>query len=220
MLKATQSGANIYKSQLKTFAKKAPMSPLQREFDIIWIGGLNSANMIKYFQHKHFHGSMAGFSSRSKFFNDHLYEYLLGSNMKSFKYLAMPFSSNFEVQDAKCGKDRITNIDAKNNQITTERGEVYKYKSLVLNTGLDQKNENNPFILPLIQDEMAKSRVFVHETGNMNTVNRNLRMYYMHKDGDFIVYLPEFPSKRESTIQVYLLYSLRSYVLIFRFLPQ
>jgi hypothetical protein len=203
MLQATSKTTNIYKSQLKTFAggkKKAPISQALRDFDIIFIGGLSSANMIKYFQHKHFHGKMAGFNHKAKFFNEHQYEYVIGSNMKSYKYLAMPFSSNFEVTDAKCGKELITKINPEANEIVTEKGEVYRYKSLVLNTGLDCKNANSPFVVPLVQDSFAKSRVFVHETGNMATVERNLRMFYMHKDGDFIIYLPEVPSRREGKI--------------------
>jgi len=143
MLKARSTTTKIYHSQFKTFAggkKKAPISQALRDFDIIWIGGLNSANMIKYFQHKHFHGKMAGFNHKGKFFNEHMYEYVLGSNIKSFKYLAMPFSSNFEVNDAKCGKDLITKINPEKNELTTEKGDVYKYKSLVLNTGIFRNN--------------------------------------------------------------------------------
>lgn len=138
MLKATQTNKKFYFSQFKNFAggkKKAPIDPTLRDFDVIWIGGLNSANMIKHFQHKHFHGKMAGFNPNAKFFNQHLYEYLLTSNMKNYKYLSMPFSSNFEVTDAKCGKDRITKINPQKNEITTEKGDVFRYKSLVLNTG-------------------------------------------------------------------------------------
>jgi len=138
MLKASSSTQKFYQTSFKTFAggkKKLPISQALREFDTIWIGGLNSANMIKYFQHKHFHGKMAGFNHKAKFFNEHMYEYVIGSNMKSYKYLSMPFSSNFEVTDAKCGKELITKINPGSNEITTEKGDVYKYKSLVLNTG-------------------------------------------------------------------------------------
>jgi NADH dehydrogenase FAD-containing subunit len=78
---------------------------------------------------------MAGFNARTKSFNEHQYEYLLTSNIKSFKYLANPFPSNFEVTKAKYSKDRITKIDPSKNELTTDKGEKYHYKSLVLNTG-------------------------------------------------------------------------------------
>ena len=142
MMKVANTTRSIYKTQAKQFAggkKKHVIDPHRREFDCIWIGGLNSANMIKYFQHKHFHGELAGFNGRPKFFNEHLYEYLITSNMKGYKYLAMPFSSNFEVTQAKCAKERIAKIEPEKNQVITEKGEVYKYNALVLNTGTDLK---------------------------------------------------------------------------------
>lgn len=54
-----------------------------------------------------------------------------------------------------------------------------------------------PFLKDLIADEYAKTRVFVHDTGNNYQVTRNARIFQMHKDNDFIVYLPELPSRRE-----------------------
>lgn len=38
----------------------------------------------------------------------------------------------------------------------------------------------------------------------MASVERNLRMFYMHKDGDFIIYLPEHPNRREAYDHWYL----------------
>ena len=156
--------------------------------------------MVKLFQKKHFHGTMAAFSARNKFFQEHLYEYLIGTNMKEYKYLSMPIASNFNNQISKCFRERVTKIDPVRNELTTEKGDVIKYKALVLNTGLDQHIHTMPFLKDLVKDEYAKSRVFVHEPGNSIIFNRNFRIFQMHKDGDFIVYLPRMPSRREGII--------------------
>ena len=153
--------------------------------------------MVKLFQKKHFHGTMAAFSARNKFFHEHLYEYLIGTNMKEYKYLSMPISSNFNNQVSRCFRERVTKIDPVKNELVNEKGEIIKYKALVLNTGLDQHIHNMPFLKDLVKDDYAKTRVFVHEPGNSVIFNRNFRIFQMHKDGDFIVYLPRMPSRRE-----------------------
>lgn len=196
---------NITRRFMAKKAKKEKLDPNLRDYDVIFIGGLNAANMIKYFQHKHFHGKMAGFCSNLKFFNEHLYEYAINTNMKAYKYLAMPFSSNFEVSDARCGRERIVDIHPEKNEIVTEKGDIFTYKSLVLNTGLEQKGVNMPFIKDLITDDFAKTRVFVQEAGNSFQFNRNFRIFLNHKDGDFLLYLPKFPSRREAYDHWYLM---------------
>jgi hypothetical protein len=153
--------------------------------------------MVKLFQKKHFHGTMACFTSRNKYFHEYLYEYLITTNMKEYKYLAMPAGSNFNNQISKLVKDRVIKINPQKNEITTEKGDVYRYKSLVLNTGLDQHIHNMPFLANLVKDEFAKTRVFVNEAGNSQIFNRNFRIFQMHKDGDFLLYLPSMPSRRE-----------------------
>lgn len=202
------NGRSLFKLSKKTMAakkgKKEKLDPNLRDYDIIWLGGLNAANQIKYFQHNHFHGKMAGFCSNLKFFNEHLYEYAVNTNMKAYKYLAMPFSSNFEVSDARCGKERITEIHPEKNEIVTEKGDIFKYKALVLNTGLEQKANNVPYLKDLITEEFAKTRVFVQEAGNAFQFNRNYRIFPNHKDGDFLLYLPKFPSRREAYDHWYL----------------
>jgi len=183
-------------------AKK--IDPTLKEFDIVWIGGINSANMIKYFQHKHFNGTMAGFNPNSKFYYQHLYEYIIAGNMKPYKFSAMPFSSNFDIGVSKCGRDSISRILPEKNQIVTEKGETYSYKALVLNTGLDQKAHNMPFLNGLVSDDFAKTRVFIQDTTSIANVIRNSRIFFMHKDGDFLVYLPQLPSRREAYDHWYL----------------
>jgi hypothetical protein len=203
-MKAKKQLINVQRRFFAGGGKKKKMDPNLKDFDVVFIGGLNAANMIKYYQHKHFHGTMAGFCSRTKFMMEHLYDYLIVGNMKPYKYLAMPFSSNFEVTDAKCGKEKIVDIKPDKNELITEKGEVYKYKALVLNTGLEQKGSNIPFVKDLITDEFAKTRVFVQEPGNSFQVNRNARIFLMHKDGDFLLYLPKAPNKREAYEHWYL----------------
>jgi hypothetical protein len=200
-MKALQANKrNFIEISKKYFAaggKKKTIDPNLREFDVCVIGGLNGANMIKYYQHKHFHGTIAGFCARNKFAMEHLYDHLFSGNTQPYKYLAMPFSSNFETNEAKCVKDRVTGIDPNKNEIVTDKGDVYKYKTLVLNTGLDQLGSNLPYLKGLIDDDYAKSRVFIQEPSNPHQVNRNTRMFFMHKDGDFLIYLPKFPSRGE-----------------------
>ena len=194
----------LTKKHMAGGGKKKKIDPNLKEFDIVWIGGINSANMIKYFQHKHFHGTMAGFNPNSKFYYQHLYEYIISGNMKPYKFSAMPFSSNFDILESKCGRDAITQIIPEKNQIVSDKGEVYTYKALVLNTGLDQKAHCMPFLKNLVVDDFAKTRVFIQDTTSIVNVIRNSRIFFMHKDGDFLLYLPKLPSRRESYDHWYL----------------
>ena len=124
--------------------------------------------------------------------------------MKPYKFSAMPFSSNFDIGVSKCGRDSISRILPEKNQIVTEKGETYSYKALVLNTGLDQKAHNMPFLNGLVSDDFAKTRVFIQDTTSIANVIRNSRIFFMHKDGDFLVYLPQLPSRREAYDHWYL----------------
>ena len=55
------------------------------------------------------------------------------------------------------------------------------------------------FLAKYVEDgEMAPSRVFVHNPENSDFVLRNARIFPTHKDNDFIVYLPKYPSRREA----------------------
>ena len=124
--------------------------------------------------------------------------------MKPYKFSAMPFSSNYDIGVSKCGRDAISKIVPEKNQIITDKGETYTYKSLVLNTGLDQKAHCMPAIKNLVTDDFAKTRVFIQDTTSIANVIRNSRIFFMHKDGDFLVYLPKLPSRRESYDHWYL----------------
>lgn len=185
--------------------KGEKIDPNLKDFDVIFLGGLHNGTMIKYLQQRHFHGTMAGFNHRSKFMYEHLYDYVIAGNMKSFKYSAMPYSSLFETSVSRAIKDTITEIHPEQNQLVTAKGEVYNYKALVLNTGLKQEANEDPILKNWVNDgEFGKSRVFVHETGNTYHLSRNTRIFHMHKDNDFIIYLQGGPNKREAYEQWYL----------------
>jgi len=181
------------------------IDPNLKDFDVVFVGGLHNATLIKWFQLKHFHGTMAGFNHRSKFTYDHLYDYVIAGNMKSFKYSAMPYSSLFETSVTRAMKESITEIRPERNEVVNSKGEVFKYKALVLDTGLKQEAAEDPILRDHVMDgENGNSRVFVHETGSAYHLSRNTRIFHMHKDNDFIVYLPGGPNKREAYEHWYL----------------
>lgn len=170
-----------------------------KEFDVAFVGGLQCANVLKYLQHMQFKGTMAGWTSRGKFFNEHHYEYLIHGNMQAYKYLAMAFNSNYDVKQSAYFNSRVVDINPSQNTITDEKGQTYSYKALVLNTGLDQRVQHMPFVNQHVQDgELGHSRVFVHNPSDVDHQDRNRRIFGMHKDNDFIVYLPRYPSRREA----------------------
>jgi len=207
-MRASRSSSKLINIPKKRFAgggKGHKIDPNLKDFDVLFLGGLHNATIIKYFQLKHFHGTIGGINQRSKFTYDHLYDYVIAGNMKSFKYSAMPYSSLFETSVSRAIKDSITQINPEKNEVVSSKGEVYKYKALVLNTGLKQEANDDPILSQYVNDgEFGKSRVFVHETGSTFHLNRNTRIFHMHKDGDFLVYLPDGPNKRESYEHWYL----------------
>jgi len=201
---------NVAKKFFAGGGKQKKIDPNLKEFDAIFVGGLHSAITIKYFQVKHFHGTLAGFNHRSKFAFESLYEQVIAGNLKTFKYSAMPFSSMYDLATARAFKESIVDIRPDKSEVITSKGDVFKYKSLVLNTGLKQDGAEDPILKDYINDEFGKSRVFVQEAGNPFQVNRNTRIFHMHKDGDFLLYIPAGPSKREASDHWYL--SLDSYL--------
>lgn len=203
---STKTIINIPKKYFAGGGKKKKIDPNARDFDVIFLGGLNNATMIKYFQQKHFHGTIAGFNHSSKFFYEHLYDYVIAGQLKSFKYSAMPYSSIFESSEARVVKDSVTEIHPDKNQLITSKGEVFNYKTLVLNTGLQQKANEDPILAPFVNDgDYGKSRVFCHDTSSSDHLRRNTRIFLSHKDGDFIVYLPGGANKREAYEHWYLM---------------
>ena len=205
-MKAFPKQYSLIKFSRKNFAgkKKKVMDLTKRDFDMIVVGGLNGAQVIKYFQHKHFHGTIAGFSKRLIFYNEASYEYGMTSNFKAHKFTAMPFGANFDNQTYRMVKEHITGINPEKNQVTTEKGETWNYNTLVLNTGLDQSVDNLPFSKELVSDPYAHSRVFAHITGSSFHYQRNSRIMINHPGGDFIVYIPS-PNRREATDHWYLM---------------
>ena len=180
------------------------MDMTKRDFDMIVIGGLCGAQVIKYFQHKHFHGTIAGFSKRMIFYNESLYEYGMTSNFKAHKYTAMPFGANFDNQTYRMVKEHVVSIHPEKNEVVTEKGETWKYKALVLNTGLDQSADNLPFSKDLLNDPLAHNRIFAHITGSAYHYQRNARIMINHPGGDFLIYIPS-PSRREVSDHWYLM---------------
>lgn len=138
MLGKQQTQKSLSKLSKKYFAgggKTKRIDPNLKDFDIAVIGGLNAAHTIKLLQKKHFHGTIAGFNNNNKFFFEHEYEYFISSNLKSHKYLSMPFSSNYDSAKSRVIREKITRIDPKKNEMISDKGIKYTYKSLLLNTG-------------------------------------------------------------------------------------
>lgn len=190
---------SIYSSSKRTFASHKKIDYSKKDLDIIFIGGIHAASTIKYLQYTGFHGDMAGFCARTRFYNEHLYEYLVHGNMKAFKYNGSTFASNFDNDASIFSGNRIVDIKPEENKVVDDHGHIYSYKALVLNTGLDQSVATMPFVHQHVQDgEFGESRVFVHNPSDPDHIDRNRRIFSMHKDHDCIVYLPEYPSRREA----------------------
>jgi len=196
----SKSARKLIKVPSRQFASgHHELDPNTKDFDIICVGGLNSANVINYLQHSGFHGAVGLFNDNTNFFNEHHYEYLLHGNMPGYKYLANSVGLCFNNKESLAIQSRITEIRPEKNEVVDTKGNVFTYKSLVLNTGLRQKTADMEFVHKFTQDgEFGKSRVFVHEVNNAEFLERNKRMINMHKDQDFIIYLPKYPSRREA----------------------
>ena len=198
-MKVLQKGKIIPKINKKTLASHAKIDYNLRDIDVVVIGGIHAASTIKYLQYTDFHGSIAGFSSKQNFFNEHHYEYLIHGNMKPFKYSSNSFLSNFDPSQSIGLQHKIVDINPKEQWVLDSTGSKYNYKVLVLNTGLDQSVDNMPFVKKYVEDgEFAESRVFVHNPSNPAFHDRNRRIFVNHKDNDYLVYLPEYPSRREA----------------------
>lgn len=201
MKSITKKSNTLFKTSKKFFAGGGEHSIDHnlKDFDVLYIGGINAANACKYNQHTGFHGTMAAFNPNPKFYNEHHYEYYIHGNMKPYKYLTTPYASNFNINQSLYVPNRVVDINPNQNKVTDDRGNVYTYKTLVLNTGLNQKVSNMDFVNKHVQDgEYGESRVFVHQPSSDDHIDRNRRIFAQHKDNDFIIYLPKFPSRREA----------------------
>lgn len=199
--------SSFIKSQKKFFAGGShhKIDYNLKNFDLIVIGGLNSGTVVKYLQHSDFHGTIAGFCKRTKFFNEHFYQYMLSSQLKAFKYNAGEFTNSYDADASAAFTREIVDIKPEKNQVIDDKGTVYTYKSLLLNTGLNQTVENMPFLLPFVNDnDRGTSRVFINDASSEFHIERNKRMFQLHKDNDFLVYLPEHPNRKEAYDNWYL----------------
>ena len=193
-----RNSKNIIKIQKRQFAGKA-IDPNLKELDIAFIGSNHVASVLKYMQHTNFKGTMGAFNANPASYNQHQYEYLIHGNIQSYKYLATSFGGNYDTAAALHISEKVVDINPAENKLTDSRGQEFTYKALVLNTGCDQNPENDEFINKWVQDGLfGENRVFVHSNRNMENNERNRRIFSMHKDGDLIVYLPEYPSGREA----------------------
>lgn len=194
----------ITKIQKKQFAAKKIDYNL-KEFDVIAIGGLNAGGVLKWLQHTDFHGTMAGFSHKPKFFNENQYGNLFAGSMKPYKYICTNFGNMYNTEQSVFSAHTIVDIKPELNQVIDDKGTAYTYKTLLLDTGLKQVVENMPFLEKFVNDsEFGESRVFVSAPSDEFHVERNKRLFNMHKDNDFLVYLPEYPNRREAYDNLYL----------------
>lgn len=197
----SRNAKKLVKLQSRQFASGGhhELDPNTKDFEVILIGGLNSSNIINHFQHSGSHAKMALFNNNNGYFNEHHYEYLLHGTMQAYKYLANTAGQCFDNKASLFFQNKVTEIRPESNEVVDDRGKVYTYKTLILNTGLQQKAKNMEFVDKYIHDgEFGSSRVFVHEVNSIEQIERTKRMIYMHKDQDFIVYLPKYPSRREA----------------------
>lgn len=199
---------SIYSFSKKTFAGASghKIDYNLKEFDICFVGGLHSANVLKYMQHTGFKGTMALFSGQTKFCNELFYDRLICGDIAAFKYLATSVGNTFNIEHSAYFGNNIASIDPKNNTITDNTGKTITYKTLVLGTGLDQdiSNFSKKIENLTLKDDFAHSRVFLNHTLDDYHTERNKRILNQHTDNDFVVYLPKYPSRREAYDSLYL----------------
>lgn len=207
----TKSGKKLFSVPKKAFASHEIDYNL-KEFDICFIGGHHTSNVLKYMQHTGFKGTMALFNNSTKFFNEHHYDRVISGDIAIHKYTAYAINNSFDSKAAAFFGSSVTNIDPVKNTITDSTGKTITYKTLVLGTGLQQDlSINNPKIHELTQnDPLAHSRVFVNYTQDDEVGLRNKRLITQHAHNDYLVYIPKFPSRREA--YDYLFFAIDSYL--------
>jgi len=179
--------------------KKPAIDAKLTDFDVVFVGGLNAACVLKFMQSND-HAQdlkMAIVSSQGKFIEP--LNYLMVSHFHLDKLsMESPAISAMVQNWSKAELTSVNGLDPHSNSLSLENGKTFTYKSLVLAPDFNNAKSNIKGL-----EEMALSgpenKVFVHSIDDKNTVDRNYWHGVGHTHGDFICYSPQVPYNHEAS---------------------
>jgi len=180
--------------------KKPSMPNAERDFDIVFVGGINSTALAKFVQQMPQADKlkMAVISAQVKYVQPQMYFATTYGHLPELQLMSGTVSSQVDNWSRLDVGARVETYDPSNNKLTLDNGREYSYKALVLAPGLEQEES---FVegLPEMFAAPESEHVFVHKTDTLETCVRNYYHGMYHRTGNLINYSPGGPYKGEGS---------------------
>jgi len=182
--------------------KPKAIDPKCVDYDIVFIGGINSTALAKFTQqNKQVYDKlkMAVISPQGKYVQPSLYFPIAHSHIEKLKLDSGSVNAQIENWSKVELGVTATNIDPMANQVTLSNGKVFNYKALVFAPGLDHSMDYIEGLAEL-DAEPDYENTFVHLLdGPLRCTERNFFNGWNNFMGDLLCYSPAFPYKGEGS---------------------
>jgi hypothetical protein len=182
--------------------KPKPIDPKCVDYDVIFVGGINSTALAKFVQqHSWVQGKqlkMAVVSPQNKYVQPQLYFACAHSHIEKLKLDSGSVNAQVENWSKTELGVNVTKINPMENNIELSNGKTFNYKALVYAPGLDH---NQDYIKGLseLEAEPDSENTFVHMTDTVERATRNFYNGWNNFMGDLMCYSPAFPYKGEGS---------------------
>lgn len=180
-------------------AKKPAIDSKLTDFDVIFVGGLNAACLLKFMQaNDHAQDlKMAIVSNQGKYIEPCNYFAVTHAHHDKL-VMESPALSAMVDSWSKAESGTVAGLDANANSMTLASGKSLSYKSLVLAPGFDCARSNIKGLKEMAASHTS-NKTFVHAVDDKFTIDDNYWHGVGHSHGDFICYSPAVPYKGEGT---------------------
>ena len=177
--------------------KKPSMPASETNFDIVFVGGMNSTAILKFLQCDGVNYKMALITDRSRFILPQSYFGVSHGHIAELKLESSTVSAQIEPWSRMDTFAKVSQFVPEQNKLRLTNGREYTYKALVMATGFNHTSEHIEGLREL--ELTPQSNVFVHAIDNKERIDRNYYHGWNHTNGDMICYSPKFPYKGEGS---------------------
>ena len=179
-------------------AKKKPNMPATNtDFDVVFVGGMNSAALVKFLQCDGVNYKMALVTERSRFVLPQSYFGVAHGHIAELKLESATVSAQVDPWSRMDTFAKVSEFQPDHNKLKLSNGREYTYKALVLATGFQHKVEHIEGLSEF--SHKPQSNVFIHTVDHKERVDDNYYHGWNHTNGDMICYSPAFPYKGEGS---------------------
>jgi NADH dehydrogenase FAD-containing subunit len=122
-------------------AKKKPAMPAtETDFDVVFVGGMNTTALVKFLQCDGVNYKMALVTDRSRFILPQSYFGVSHGHIKELKLESGTVSAQVEPWTRMDTFSKVSQFSPEENKLKLSNGREYSYKALVLSTGFNHNS--------------------------------------------------------------------------------